>query len=123
VLLHQRQRLYFTSHDSRLLSTKNPAAALKVLQLDFTSLIRPYVSDSQTSASRLSPIRDLQLPSYLDAPRVFIRGVNPLTMIAVCLPFGDWLFKTTLYPTSPLTEYCHSLDEWLPPSQHLQLPK
>ena len=58
-------------------STKNPAAALKVLQLDFTSLIRSYISDSQTSTSRLSPVRDLQLPNYLDAPRVFARGVNP----------------------------------------------
>ena len=60
-------------------SSKNPAAALKVLQLDFTSLIRSYISDSQTSTSRLSPIRDCTLPSYLDAPRVFARGVNPLT--------------------------------------------
>jgi len=79
VLLRQRQYVYLIPHDLRLHSTKNPAAALKVLQLDFTSLIRSYISDSQTLTSRLSPIRDLQLPTYLDTPRVFIRGVNPLT--------------------------------------------
>jgi len=75
-------------------SSKSPAVALKVLQLDFTSLIRSYISDSQTSTSRLSPIRDLQLPSYLDAPRVFYTRCKPI--------------KQT---TSPLAENSHSLDD------------
>lgn len=71
-----------TPHDLRLHSSEKLAAALKVLQLDFTDFfIRSYISVSLTSSICPSPIRDSRLPSYLDAPTVYAWGVNRITFL------------------------------------------